>query len=257
MDNRISVVINTYNAAKYLVEVLESVRCFDEIVICDMESTDSTLDIARRYGCKIVTFPKGQHRICEPARDFAIHSATNEWVFVVDADEIVPASLRDYLYGVIADGRFRGALAVPRINRFMGQELNGTPDYQLRFFLKQNTVWPATIHSRPKVNGVVKNIPAKRKYSLLHLDDARLSERIGKMNVYSDYEVPKRKNKKYGVGKLILRPAWFFLRSYFMGGGIRNGKKGIVKAYMASMYQIMLLSKLTEAQYDKVSKTVK
>ena len=43
----ISVVINTYNAAKQLERTLESVTDFDEIVVCDMESTDHTLDIAR------------------------------------------------------------------------------------------------------------------------------------------------------------------------------------------------------------------
>ena len=52
----ISVVINTYNAQEHLVKVLESVKEFDEIVICDMQSTDDTLSIAQRYGCKIVTF---------------------------------------------------------------------------------------------------------------------------------------------------------------------------------------------------------
>ncbi len=41
---KISVVINTYNASKFLARVLDSVKDFDEIVICDMESTDNTLD---------------------------------------------------------------------------------------------------------------------------------------------------------------------------------------------------------------------
>lgn len=54
----ISVVVNTYNAEQHLKKVLESVKDFDEIVICDMESTDHTLDIAKEYGCKIVCFPK-------------------------------------------------------------------------------------------------------------------------------------------------------------------------------------------------------
>jgi len=61
MSDKISVVINTYNASKYLERSLEAVKDFDEIVICDMESTDDTLDIARKYGCKIVTYPKGNH----------------------------------------------------------------------------------------------------------------------------------------------------------------------------------------------------
>ena len=47
-DSKISVVINTYNASQHLAKVLESVKDFDEIVVCDMESTDDTREIAAR-----------------------------------------------------------------------------------------------------------------------------------------------------------------------------------------------------------------
>ena len=54
-ENRISVVINTRNAEQHLQQVLEAVKGFDEVLVCDMESEDATLDIARRNGCRIVT----------------------------------------------------------------------------------------------------------------------------------------------------------------------------------------------------------
>ena len=75
-----------------------SVKGFDEVLVCDMESTDGTVDIARKNGCRVVTFPKADHKSAEPARTFAIQSATNPWVLVVDADEIVTPELHDYLY---------------------------------------------------------------------------------------------------------------------------------------------------------------
>ena len=56
--NGISVVINTYNAEKHLREVIAAVKDFDEVLVCDMESTDNTVAIARDMGCRIVTFPK-------------------------------------------------------------------------------------------------------------------------------------------------------------------------------------------------------
>ena len=81
-----------------------------------MESTDNTVDIAREHGCKIVTFPKANHKSAEPARTFAIQSATSDWVLVVDADEVVSESLRSYLYHFIKDpGKIRG-LYIPRKN---------------------------------------------------------------------------------------------------------------------------------------------
>lgn len=110
----ISVVINTYNAEEHLKVVLEAVKDFDEIVICDMESTDQTLDIARSYNCKIITFPKGNLRIVEPARQFAIDKASSPWVLVVDADEIVTPELRKYLYDTIQKDDHPDAITIPR-----------------------------------------------------------------------------------------------------------------------------------------------
>ncbi len=67
-----------------------------------MESTDDTREIAERYGCKIVVFPRGNYKSVSPARQTAIDAASHKWVFVVDADELVPMQLKDYLYGLIA-----------------------------------------------------------------------------------------------------------------------------------------------------------
>ena len=87
-EKKISVVINTYNAEQHLQRVLDAVKDFDEVLVCDMESTDSTLEIAQKNGCRIVTFPKADHKSAEPARTFAIQSASSPWVLVVDADEM-------------------------------------------------------------------------------------------------------------------------------------------------------------------------
>ena len=118
---KISVVINTYNAEKHLKVVVEAVKDFDEVLVCDMESTDSTLAIAREMGCRIVTFPKNGVSIVEPAREFAIHEAANEWVLVVDADEIVTPQLKDYLYRRIKEADSPDGIAIPRKNYFMGR----------------------------------------------------------------------------------------------------------------------------------------
>ena len=46
-NHQISVVINTYNAEQHLQAVIDSAKGFDEILVCDMESTDRTVDIAK------------------------------------------------------------------------------------------------------------------------------------------------------------------------------------------------------------------
>lgn len=247
-DNKITVVINTYNASRYLERVLSAVRDFDETVVCDMESTDSTLDIARRHGCRIVTFPRGNCKIAEPARQFAIQQASSKWVLVVDADEIVTPELRHFLYEHIRRPGCPAGYYVPRINRFMGMYVRDfTPDYQLRFFIKEGTVWPPYVHAVPEVKGRVEHI--RGKAFLLHLMDETMHEFIDKMNRYTDSEVDKKAGKHYGVGALLWRPAWRFFRNYLLRGGFRMGKRGLIRAMAAGWYQFVVVSKMMERRY--------
>ena len=248
MNDKISVVINTYNAERHLRDVLESVSSFDEVLVCDMESTDSTVEIAKECNCKVVNFPKGEHEICEPARDFAIHSAQNDWVLVVDADEIVPDSLRKYLYEFIRRKQSDiTGLAIPRRNMFMGKYITDLPDYQLRFFRQNLAVWEPIIHSRPKIKGKIENIPNKKSLSLIHLDNPVIRSRIEKINRYTDYEVTKRFDRNYGFFDLAFRPAFFFMKSYIFGRGFFGGTRGLAKAYMSMVYQIVLISNKIES----------
>lgn len=249
-ENKISVVINTYNAEQHLRKVLDSVKDFDEVVVCDMESTDHTIEIAQEYGCKIVTFPKANHKSAEPARTFAIQSAANKWTFVVDADEIVTPELREVLYEKIKDPNCPAGYYIPRQNMFMGMYIRDFHyDYQLRFFIREGTEWPPYVHTFPKVQGRVEKLKTHKDARLLHLMDETMHQYLSKMNEYTDNEVDKKRDKGYGVGALLWRPFWRFFKNYVMDGGFRMGTRGLMRAMMAATYQYFLVSKIMEKRY--------
>lgn len=53
MNNKLSVIIPTFNVEIYLEELLCCIENWaDEIIICDSFSTDKTLEIARRHDVK-------------------------------------------------------------------------------------------------------------------------------------------------------------------------------------------------------------
>src|SRR4051812_9744627 len=59
----------------------------DEIVIVDTGSTDATMDIARSYGAKVIeTEWTGDFAA---ARNVSFAAATSDWVFYLDADEVM------------------------------------------------------------------------------------------------------------------------------------------------------------------------
>ena len=250
MKEAISVVINTYNARQYLGEVLESVKDFDEIVVCDMESTDDTREIAVRSGCRIVTFPKGNHKSAEPARTFAIQSASSKWVLVVDADELVTPELREVLYAEITRPDCPAGFYIPRQNKFMGMFVRDFHyDFQLRFFIREGTEWPPYVHTFPKVQGQVVKLKADRKARLLHLMDETMQEYMAKMNQYTDNEVEKKKDKGYGLWALLWRPIWRFFKNYVLDGSFRMGTRGLIRSLMAGYYQFVLVAKIIEKRY--------
>lgn len=256
---RISVIIHTLNADKFLERVLESVKGFDEVIVCDMHSTDRTLDIAQKSGCKIIFFENPNTGHAEPARSYSISQATSEWVFMVDADELVSDELRKYLYETIKEKPEIGGLRVARKNYLMGRFMRSAyPDYILRFFKREGTVWPPTVHSQPILkSGIVLDIPKNRMdLAFIHLSNEPIQMMLNKMNIYSNLEGDRRKNKKYTYFSLIIEPAIRFVRLYFLKGGFLDGIPGLVWARQHANYKFVTIVKVLESRvkvedYDK------
>lgn len=245
----ISAVINTYNASEHLERVMSHLRGFDEIVVCDMESTDGTPELARRLGAKVVTFPKGSNTICEPARNTAIQAASSDWVLVVDDDELVPEALREHLYALAADpGDVRGWY-IPRLNHVIGREdKSNYPDAQLRFVRRDSVDWPATIHSVPVIDGPTASIPAERRdLAMIHLQHD-LRGMVRRANDYTTAEVAKRGVRRVTWLDMVVKPWVRFVKSFVLKGGWRMGMAGYIVARNNAYYKYLLLAKMYEAR---------
>lgn len=242
----ISVVINTYNAEQHLSRVLESVKAFDEIVVCDMYSTDNTIAIAKQYGCKIIYHEHTGY--VEPARQYAVEAASHEWVFIVDADEVVPAKLRAYLYEQIKKDNCPSGLRIPRKNYFMGRFMHCTyPDYIVRFFRKEGTICPREIHRQPIVNGRTENVSSPNgELAFIHLANDSVRTILAKMNTYTDFEIEKRLHKNYTVLSLVGETAFRFIKLYFIKGAWKDGMAGLLYAGLFAFYKYATIAKIKE-----------
>jgi glycosyltransferase involved in cell wall biosynthesis len=71
-----------------LARCLDSVRgAADDLVIVDTGSTDRTRDVAASYGARVFDFP--WRKDFAAARQHAFDQATSDWVFWLDADDVV------------------------------------------------------------------------------------------------------------------------------------------------------------------------
>jgi len=96
----VSVVIPAYNGSRFLeraiLSALDQQRQPDEILVCDDNSSDSTLAICQRYKDRISirTNPKGPSGFV-PAWNRAIASAKGEWITILHQDDMLaPQFLR-------------------------------------------------------------------------------------------------------------------------------------------------------------------
>lgn len=243
----ITAIINTYNEERNIERCVKALKGFDEVLVCDMESTDATAELARSLGCRIITFPKGDHKCAEPARDFARANARGDWVLFVDADETVTPELRDYLYATASREDAPDGLYLPRKNYFMGTWQRSTyPDYILRFFRRGAGVWPPTVHSNPVVKGRTEHIPASRtELALIHLP-VSVDDVMTRMARYTTEEVVRRGPKKVSLAALVIKPMMRFIKSFILKGGFRDGVAGYITAKNSANYKLYTLAKQRE-----------
>lgn len=161
----LSVIVITKNEEKMIKACLESVKFCDEIIIADNESTDKTIEIAKKYTDKIINF-KGQD--FSAIRNRAMEEAKGDWVLYVDADERVLAPLKDEILEVIQTDKY-SAYALSRTNVIFGQKVNFGPykkDRMIRLFKKSDfKTWVGKIHETGTFSGKL----GYTKNSMLHL----------------------------------------------------------------------------------------
>src|SRR3954466_7450790 len=133
----VSVIVPVRQEAANLPRCLDCVKWADEIFVVDSHSTDATAEIAAARGAKLMqfdfngTWPKKKNWALEnlPFR--------NDWVFILDADEVMPPEAAEEFRDLIArDGAGKTGYWINRRFMFMGAWLQHAyyPNWNLRLF---------------------------------------------------------------------------------------------------------------------------
>ncbi|MFI5400632.1 MAG: glycosyltransferase family 2 protein [SAR324 cluster bacterium] len=223
-----------HNEASHLPRTLESVRWADQIVFVDCESTDGSMDIARRYTSHVLSRPNIANLNIN--KNAAIDRATTDWVFLLDADEVIPAALADEIRRVLGASPRENAFRLARRNHFFGRWVRHGgqyPDYQTRLFRRGKARFPCRhVHERLEVQGAVGTL--REPFDHYTVDTPLTA--IRKMNFNSSFNAAElaRSGRKPGVGialrYLLTKPASRFIRRYIFKGGFLDGWPGLVVA---------------------------
>lgn len=245
--SKISVVINTRNEEHNLSKALSSVKNFaDEVVVVDMQSEDTTIQLAREAGAKVFEFKKAGY--VEPARNFAISKAKGEWILILDADEQIGKGLKGKLRGITKNPK-ADYYRLPRKNIIFGKWINHSrwwPDYNIRFFKKGKVVWSEIIHSVPETQGKGLDLPANENNAIVHDHYKTVEQYIDRLNRYTTEHAKLKVGDGYQFSwkDLILKPSNEFMSRFFQGEGYKDGVHGLTLAGLQAFSEFVLYVKV-------------
>lgn len=104
-----SVSLLTLNAEEGLAECLDSLSAFEEIIVCDGNSTDRTVEIAKQYGVRVIkqydtdelNVPCAMDKAT--VRERAMAASTFPWRFFMDADDTLSHEVVEEIQEIVTD----------------------------------------------------------------------------------------------------------------------------------------------------------
>lgn len=228
----ISVTILTKNSEKYIGQVVEALKRFDEVLLYDNGSSDATIEIAAKF--PNVTVVKGPFLGFGATHNRASGLARNEWILSIDSDEIVRPTLADEILSLRLDPK--AVYSIQRDNYYRDKEIKWCgwhPDRQYRLYHRRETQFTdAKVHEQVIVEGM-RHIPLKN--SMIHYSYSSIAEFLDKMQSYSELFAEQNCGVKNSSPlKAISHGLFAFIKSYLLKRGFMGGYEGfLISTYNA------------------------
>ncbi len=246
MLNKLSVIIPCKDEEKNIAFCIESVLPIaDEIIVADSGSSDSTMEIASGYKCRII---EREYINSANFKNWAIPQAKHEWVLIVDADERVSPELAAEISKILNDktSEFDGYF-IRRRNYIFGKLVKrsgwGTESV-LRLFKRDMSKYKdMRVHSEVVVSsGKVGRL--KEKFD--HYTYWDYFQIMKKYDMYTTWaaEDMYEKGKRSGFIHLTFTPSWRFFRQYILQRGFMDGIPGLIVSGLSMYYVFLKYAKL-------------
>lgn len=245
----LSLVIITFNESARLADcILSAADIADEILVVDSFSTDDTCEIAASLGARVITHPFEGHI---QQKNFAMESASHDWILSLDADERLDDTLRETIRKVMLKPEFQ-AYRMNRLNNYCGKWIRHGgwyPDTKIRLWNRRSGRWGGlNPHDKVIVNNDL-TIP-KLRGNILHYSYATREEHIQKSIYFSAISAQAYfdSGKRSSLLKIWLNPTVKFIKEFFLKCGFLDGATGLHIARMNARETRMKYRKLLEIQ---------
>ncbi|TXK83699.1 glycosyltransferase family 2 protein [Paenibacillus sp. N3.4] len=243
-DNRISVVIIAQDDETRIGNAIISCKSFaDEIIVIDGGSKDATVSVSEQLGCRVYSNPWPGYA---KQRIYGSDRAAYDWIFVIDTDEVVNASLAvaiQELKGHLSDKS--KAYAVLRIGDFLGSWM-GKGERLVRLYNRTEIQYrDSLVHETPDVaNDQVLELPGV----LWHYGFRSIHDHIQRFNKYTDLEAQgaAAMGKRFNMLRMIVRPPLRFVQKYMFHGLYKKGIPGLAVSVFWAIYEFLVCLKQYE-----------
>ncbi|RNL75203.1 glycosyltransferase family 2 protein [Sinomicrobium pectinilyticum] len=234
---KLTIIIPTFNEEEFIAQAIRSAAFADEILIIDSYSEDRTLEIAGQH---TVTVCQREFDDFSSQKNYAIDQARHDWIFILDADEVIMPGLREEIISELLKEDTCSAYEVGTVRMFMGREMQyGTAKNDTKTLLfnrKHCRFGNKLVHE----NLVVKGKTGALKNHIMHYTYRGFDHFIGKKNHYAWLQAREMfaTGKKANLFHILVKPAFRFFSEYILKRGFMDGFPGFVSAYINS-YGVM------------------
>jgi hypothetical protein len=219
-------------------------------VVLNAEVEDGTEAMARGFGAQVVREPWKGH-IAQ--KNSAAGKTTQPWLLGLDADEAVSPALRDELHDLFADDRrlaqFAG-FSVSWITCYCGRWIrhgDWGPGRRTRLWRRGAGEWGGV---NPHDKLILRGPVGRLKGGLLHYMADTPDQQVAKIIPYSAEFAAEKLAAGTRISRLDLaaRPAWRFVRAYFLRLGCLDGWQGYHLAWLSAFHAATRYTKVWAAQ---------
>lgn len=231
----LSVVITTHNERDIIGRTLDAVAGLaTETLVVDSFSDDGTAEyLAARPE---VTLHQRAYAGPSDQKNWAIARATQPWVLLLDADEVVTPALRAEISRLLrprpnAAPPLADAYWVHRNNYFLGRRIRHSGwagERVIRLARRDRCRYnDRRVHEEVILDGLTTATLAGR---LDHYVFKNLDHFWDKNRRYARWGAADRAGRtgRITAYHLLLKPLWRFLKHYLLQGGFRDGRAGLV-----------------------------
>jgi glycosyltransferase involved in cell wall biosynthesis len=249
---RVSVVILTKNEARLIARAISSVSWADEVVVVDSGSTDQTRELAQGLGAVVHHQDWLGWRLQHEA---AAARASHDWIFSLDADEIVTPELGAAIVEALRSNPDpRDGFVLERREEFLGtlmpnmRRRSNRKSFVRLYNRTQGHYDPALdIHEQVRCPGRLHGLNG----SLLHWRNYTIGQQADTLNRNADIEARMlvRQGGRWGRAWLIGKPVLRFLWLYLACGNWRFGTRGYIWSVLHSGAEFLRQAKAWELQH--------